>query len=147
MTIQTILTAASPLELGQFALSFACGMLTAPDTLSRSLYRTIVEAVEAERESRGLAAIDWPAQAKQELAYRFPAPAPAKPDKRTAKRANVVLDGADPATIESCASVLGQIAGHLRKSEPGQSAVFGVLAKALISQIPQQPSRVDPSAN
>jgi hypothetical protein len=138
MTINTILRAATPLELGQFALSFACGMLTAPDTLSRSLYRVIVETVEQEREARGLCAIDWPAQARAELAYRFP------PAKRKANKPalDVDLAGVEPQAIAQAAILLARGAQIAAKGgEYDVGGILGAFARALDAHVPDTPRR------
>ena len=142
MTIQTILTAATPLELGRFALSFACGELCAPDPLSRSLYRVVVEAVEAERESRGLCGIDWRQQARAELEHRFP---PAK--RKTRPAFDVDLAGVEPAAIASTAILLARAAAIAAKAgESDQAGILASFARALDDFVPEVPRRRGRSA-
>jgi hypothetical protein len=136
----------SDVELGQAALSTACAALTAPaGTLHGSLYRQQLSEIEHERSSRGLCEIAWFEQARAELQFRFPPEPKGKPRRQPA---HISLDGCAPEAIGWLAGVLGQMSQHLRKmDETDKAGLCSVLAKALISQVPQQPSRVDPLAN
>jgi hypothetical protein len=141
MTFTEILRAMSATELAQAALSRACALLACEpamrDSLHLALYRFEIELIQTEREVRGLADIDWHAQARIELEYR--APQPGKPGK---PRAFVPLDDVGDATVAWCSLILGSIAARLHKEkEPEKSGVFAALAAALDSQLPKRPSR------
>jgi len=145
MTISQILAAATTLELGQMATAMACGALTSPDgSLAGPLYRVLTELVEQERERRGLAEIDWPAMAKQELGFRFPKPA----KRKGPQPVHLSLDGCEPETIGWLAGVLGQMRGHLQKmGEDDKAALCQGIARALDSQLPSRPSRGSAALN